>query len=205
MLILGIDPGTAMMGWGVINLDAPFINPFTSQELQGKRAGRKTGISYVAHGAIKTSSSMPMPARLLHLRRQFLEIVSQHNPVCVVVEKLFFGRNVQTAMSVERARGVVMVTAAELGMPFFEYQALSVKKILSGSGKSDKNEMEKAVARFLDLKKLPKPNDAADALAIAVCHALRGQGGETKIDLGLSRDVSGRFLKKTKKGKGKKG
>lgn len=205
MLILGIDPGTAIMGWGVISLDGPFPGSLLNQEMRGKGVGKKIGISYVAHGAIKTSSSVPMPERLLVLRRQLVEIISLHNPACVVVERLFFGRNVQTAMSVERARGVVMVTAAELAVPFFEYQALSVKKILSGSGKSDKNEMEKAVAKFLGLKKLPKPNDAADALAIAVCHAIKGEGGETKIDLGLSRDESGRFLKRIRRGKGRKG
>lgn len=127
------------------------------------------------HGAILTGKDQLMPQRLRALKVELAKLLKIHRPDCVVVEQLFFGVNSKTAMTVGQARGVVMVTVAEEGIPFFEYQGLAVKLALSGYGRSDKKEMQKVVAQKLSLNFVPKPDDAADALAIAICHTIKSQ------------------------------
>lgn len=160
MLILGIDPGTATTGFGVI-----------------KTTSKKNGHSYVhvKHGCILTPKESLMPDRLFSLQNQLRQVILENKPDCVVVEQLFFGINSKTAITVGQARGVVMAAVAEAGLPFFEYQGLSVKKTLTGFGHSDKKIMQKKVQDLLKLKEIPKPDDAADALAIAICHFLRSE------------------------------
>lgn len=154
MLILGIDPGTATTGFGLIKTN-------------GK------GFAHIKHGCILTPKEDLMPLRLFHLQSQLRQIIKETKPACVVVEQLFFGINSKTAITVGQARGVVLATVAEAGLPFFEYQGLSVKKLLTGFGHADKKEMQKIVMKLLKLKEIPKPDDAADALAIAICHFLK--------------------------------
>lgn len=156
MLILGIDPGTARMGWGVITTD-------------NKRTLAK-GASLVKYGCFETSVGVEMGKRLLHLRRELIKVILDFKPDHLAIEQLFFGANSRTAMTVGQARGVVMVTAEEYNLPLFEYQGLSVKKILTGFGHTDKKQIQEYVKKRLKLKDIPKPDDAADAIAIALCH-----------------------------------
>ncbi len=158
MLILGIDPGTAITGYGLVTTVS-------------KKSGQV--YSHVKHGCILTPKENLMPVRLLSLQNQLRKVIAMEKPDCVVVEQLFFGINSKTAITVGQARGVVMATVAEAGLPFFEYQGLSVKKTLTGFGHSDKKAMQKKVKTLLRLKDIPKPDDAADALAIAICHIFK--------------------------------
>lgn len=152
MIILGIDPGTATTGYGLIK-------------------GPKK-IKYLAHGVIKTPVGMPMGERLLLLRRQLRQVIVAHKPTTVVVEQLFFGRNAKTAMMVGQARGVILMTASETKLPIFEYQGLWVKRKLSGDGHASKKMIQQVVRKTLGLYRLPKPDDAADALALAICYLI---------------------------------
>lgn len=165
MVILGIDPGTNRTGWGVIR--AP-------QE--------KNGIVYIGHGCIVTEKLNTMPERLLLLHKTLNDLVAKHIPDCIIVENIFFGRNVRTAISVSQARGVVILTAAQFSLPVFEYTPSTVKLSLTGSGKTDKKGVQATVRRMLRTnsrkltfngKKNKDFDDSADALAIAIHHALK--------------------------------
>ncbi|MBI4999356.1 crossover junction endodeoxyribonuclease RuvC [Candidatus Gottesmanbacteria bacterium] len=153
-IILGIDPGTATTGYGIV---------------KWQMAKRKWQMGYVAHGVIKTPVGMPMGERLLLLRRNLKKIIKVHKPTTIIIEQLFFGRNSKTAMMVGQARGVVMVTAAEANLPIFDYQSLWVKKKLAGDGHASKKRIQQVVRKTLGLYRLPRPDDAADALALAIC------------------------------------
>lgn len=169
MRILGIDPGTARLGWGVI-------------EQIGRRRWEKkgNGVTLVAYGCIETKAGEVTGRRLFILHNQLSLVIKKYRPDHIAVEQLFFGINSRTAMSVGQARGVILLAAEELGAPLFEYQGLSVKKILTGFGHTDKKKMQQAVGEYLSLGVLPKPDDAADALAIAICHSIRMR--ERKIE-----------------------
>lgn len=163
MIIFGIDPGTATTGYGVI-----------------RRYKSKSGqnMELIDYGCIVTPKEQEMPLRLYSIQRDLKRLLKQYNPDCVIVEQLFFGVNSRTAMTVGQARGVVLSTAAGYGIPIFEYQGLHVKHILTGSGKADKKEIQKSVMRYLGKRKLKKPlngylDDAADALAVAICHVIK--------------------------------
>jgi len=151
MLTLGIDPGTATMGYGLVEENG-------------------SGLKEICFGAIKTSSKQEMPLRLHKLHTELLAIISKHKPDCVAVEKLFFGRNAKTAMSVGQARGIVILAAAESGVPIAEYTPLQVKIAATGYGKADKGQVQQMVKTLLKMESIPKPDDAADALAVAICH-----------------------------------
>jgi|SRR3989344_3021172 len=166
MIIFGIDPGTATTGYGVIR--------------KGKREkGKgKSLAELVDYGCIVTAKEMEMPLRLLSIQKDLNRLLKHHNPDCVIVEQLFFGINSRTAMTVGQARGVVLSTVASKKIPIFEYQGLHVKHTLTGSGRADKKEVQKSVMRYLNKRKLKKPDngyldDAADALAVAICHVLK--------------------------------
>ncbi len=163
MIIFGVDPGTATTGYGVIKK----VNP-----------GTKNRAELIDYGCIVTPKEQEMPLRLYSIQKSLKSLLRQYNPDCVIVEQLFFGVNSRTAMSVGQARGVVLSTAAGYRIPIFEYQGLHVKHTLTGSGKADKKEIQKYVMRYLGKRKLKKPlngyiDDAADALAVAICHVIK--------------------------------
>lgn len=124
----------------------------------------------VHYGAIITGPSDPMPARLLAIHRAVTGLIRDYRPEAVAVEALFFGRNVTTALTVGQARGVVLLAAAQAGLPVYEYKPAEVKQALAGYGGADKRQMQEMVRIMLGLDAIPRPDDAADAVAIAICH-----------------------------------
>jgi len=152
MRVVGIDPGTATTGYGVIE----------------ETAGRLTLICF---GTICTPPDLPMPRRLLELHDQLIGLLTLHEPETAAVESLFFQKNVRTAISVGQARGAVLLALAERGMPVGEYTPLEVKQAVTGYGGAEKRQVQTMVRMLLGLTELPKPDDAADALAVAICHA----------------------------------
>lgn len=163
MIIFGIDPGTATTGYGVVRSQSP---------------KSKLTVELVEYGCIVTPKDQEMPLRLYSIQKDLKSLFKQFNPDCVIVEQLFFGANARTAMTVGQARGVILSTAASYRIPVFEYQGLHVKHTLTGSGRADKKEIQKSVMKHLRKRKLKKPlngylDDAADALAVAICHVLK--------------------------------
>ena len=154
MIILGIDPGTAAMGYGVVE----------------RSGGRLRAID---HGCLVTSPDLPMPERLLAIHGLLDDLLALHQPAIVAVERLFFSRNAQTAIAVGQARGVVLLAAAQHGRPVREATPNEVKSAIAGYGAADKEQVQRMVQLVLGMTELPRPNDAADALAIAVCVANR--------------------------------
>lgn len=151
MRTLGIDPGTATTGFGVVD------------EVDKK-------LSLVEYGCIKTPAGLGMPERLKMISAGLKEVIEKHNPENVAVEQLFFCSNAKTAIKVGEARGVILLTAAQAGLKISEYTPLQVKMALTGYGKADKKQVQYMVKNILGCKETPKPDDAADAIAIAVCH-----------------------------------
>ncbi len=148
-IILGIDPGLADTGWGVI----------------AKQAGK---LKFVACGSVVTSSKTDFIKRLEVLHNELHKIIKKYQPNCVAVEQLFFCKNVKTALMVGQARGVTLMTIAENNLPIFEYTPLQVKQALTSYGQADKNQVGQMVRVMLNLNVVPKPDDAADALAVAI-------------------------------------
>jgi crossover junction endodeoxyribonuclease RuvC len=153
MLVIGIDPGTATTGYGLV------------------RENDDGSLTAVDFGVILTSPGAPMSERLLELHQRLLEIMLLHHPHSGAVEKLFFQRNVRTALSVGQGRGVALLALAQAGVPMAEYTPLEVKQAVVGYGGADKNQVQHMVRALLDLPEIPRPDDAADALAVAICHA----------------------------------
>jgi crossover junction endodeoxyribonuclease RuvC len=151
MLVLGIDPGTAITGYGLV------------REEKGQAVA-------LAYGAITTPSDLALPDRLILLQRELAAIVDQYHPDQSAVEQLFFNKNVRTALAVGHARGVVLLTLAQGQVPIYEYTPLQVKLAVTGHGRADKAQVQQMVTLLLSLNKVPKPDDVADALAIAICH-----------------------------------
>lgn len=151
MRILGIDPGTGILGFGVIDV------------------GAKT--TMVDAGVIRTKVNQAESERLLTIYNNLTDIVMANKPQAVSVEKLFFARNVTTAMSVAQARGVVLLIAQQHGLPIFEYTPMQIKLAITGYGKADKKQVQEMVRVLLNLKEVPKPDDCADALAAALTYA----------------------------------
>ncbi len=151
MRILGIDPGTGILGFGVIDVD-------------------KTGkIQLVDAGVIRTPVKEDDAVRLVTIFEELQDIIAQNKPEVMSVEKLFFARNVTTAMTVAQARGVVLLLGQQNGMRLFEYTPMQIKQAITGYGKADKKQMQEMVKVLLKLKEIPRPDDAADALAAAIC------------------------------------
>ena len=151
-VILGIDPGIADTGFGVIR----------------QEAGRLTCLAY---GSIKTAAKTPLPDRLNIINLELGKIISKYSPDLVAAEELFFCKNVKTALVVGQARGVILLTARQNNLEVKEYTPLEVKQAVSSYGKADKGQVQRMVKLLLNLKEIPKPDDAADALAIAICAA----------------------------------
>lgn len=152
MIILGIDPGTATTGYGLV-------------EKQGNH------VKYITCGAILTDKSEAMPDRLLSIYTQLNRLLDVHEPDAIVTEQLFFSNNVTTAMQVGRTVGIILLCAAQRGLPWQEYRPAEVKMAVAGYGGAEKKQVQYMVRQLLSLEKVPKPDDAADALAIAICHA----------------------------------
>lgn len=163
MLILGIDPGTARLGYGVIDFDEKI-----------PANGKKSPIKFVTAGCLETKLETPMPERLLYLSEELGKIVIKHKPDVACVEQLFFGINAKTGIAVGQARGVILMTMAKHGVTnVVDYQGLQVKFAVTGSGKSDKKQMQESVRVHLGMKEIIKPDDAADGLALAICHYIK--------------------------------
>ena len=149
---MGIDPGTAICGWGFVDADGD-------------------DVKLVDYGAVTTASELALPMRLQLIYWGLDELMHLHRPDAVAVEQLFFSKNVTTALAVGHARGVVLLAAANAGVPIYEYRPMEVKQAISGYGKATKDQMQQMVRLLLHLDDIPRPDDAADALAIALCHA----------------------------------
>lgn len=152
MRILGIDPGTATTGYGIIDV------------VEGE-------LTLVAYGAIETPAGDPPEQRLQSIFRQANALLAEYKPDRAAVEQLFFGRNITTAIAVGQARGVLLLALADAAIPMSEYSPPKVKEAVTGYGKADKAQMQLMVRHLLDLQETPHPDDAADALAVAITHA----------------------------------
>jgi crossover junction endodeoxyribonuclease RuvC len=151
--IIGIDPGTGILGFGVVDV------------ISG------TTCKLVDAGVVRTKVHQPLDERLVEIFDALTEIIADTKPTIMVIEKLFFARNVTTAMSVSHARGVAMLTGKRAGLEIIEYTPMQIKQWLTGYGKADKKQMQEMVRMQLGLKEVPKPDDCADALAAAMVHA----------------------------------
>jgi crossover junction endodeoxyribonuclease RuvC len=157
MKTLGVDPGTAILGYGVVyGADEPSI---------------------VDVGVIRTTSTQPMQSRLKDLYDGLVSVVDSSEPDVMAVEQLFFSRNVTNALAVGQARGVVLLVAAQYNLPVFEYKPSEVKLTVAGHGNADKVQMQTMVQMILGLEQIPRPDDAADALAVAICHVYASRLG----------------------------
>lgn len=152
MVILGIDPGYAIVGFGL---------------LQHERAT----VSLLACGAINTEAGLPLSKRLLQIANDLDELICRFKPDVMAIERLYFGNNVTTGIGVAQARGVILMTAERHGIPIFEYDPSQVKLAVTGYGKAEKTQVMDMTKRLLKLREVPKPDDAADAVAIALCYA----------------------------------
>jgi crossover junction endodeoxyribonuclease RuvC len=152
MLVIGIDPGTAITGYGLV------------------KENQDGSLSLVEYGVVVTPAQAPMPQRLLELHRKLKEILLLHHPQSGAMEKLFFQRNVRTAISVGQGRGVALLAMAEVGLDVAEYTPLEVKQAVVGYGGADTRQVQNMVRALLNLEQIPNPDDAADALAVAICH-----------------------------------
>jgi len=152
MVILGIDPGYATVGYGVI-------------EYNGK------GFRTVDYGAVTSPANLPFPRRLEMIFEGITELIDKFKPDAVSVEELFFNTNLKTGIAVAHARGVILLAVQKRGVPFFEYTPLQVKQSVVGYGRAEKMQVMLMTKSLLGLEKIPRPDDAADALALAICHA----------------------------------
>ena len=168
MRILGIDPGIAIVGFGLI---------------ESERSGQRM----LQYGAITTPKELPLAQRLVQIGSDMEQLIAQLKPDAIAVEELFFTNNITTGIAVAHGRGIVLYTAQKSGVPLYEYTPMQVKMAVTGYGKAEKRQVMDMTKRLLNLKAVPRPDDAADALAIALCHARsatsllsRVQGGQVK-------------------------
>lgn len=152
MKIIGIDPGYAIVGYGVVEY----------------KNSRFTTLDY---GAITTKAGVDFNKRLLQIYNEYIDLIRRHKPDAVAIEKLFFTTNKTTAIDVAQARGLILLGAEQAGIETYEYTPLQVKQAVVGYGRAEKLQVMQMVTRLLSLKSIPKPDDTADALAVAVCHA----------------------------------
>ena len=152
MRILGIDPGLAIVGFGLIEAET----------------GKTQMLQY---GAVTTPAGLPLAARLVQLERDMEELIAQLRPEAIAVEELFFNTNITTGIAVAHGRGIILLSGYQAGLQIYEYTPLQVKQAVVGYGLAEKRQVMDMVKRLLKLKAVPRPDDAADALAIAICHA----------------------------------
>jgi crossover junction endodeoxyribonuclease RuvC len=155
MIILGIDPGTAQVGYGIIK--------------------KQSELKAVDYGCIKTSPSFSTAERLKQTHQEITKLIKKHKPNIIAIEDIFFFKNLKTAIKVSQARGVALLTASQMKIKVAEYTPLQVKQAVTSYGRADKAQVQKMVKILLKLKEIPKPDDAADALAVAICcaHSLK--------------------------------
>ena len=158
MVILGVDPGLAIVGWGVVQYTANRFSP-------------------MAYGSIQTKAGLPVEERLSQIYDRLSAIIEKYKPDAIAVEELFWNTNVTTGIVVAEARGVILLCAKKHDVPIFEYTPMQVKQAVVGYGKADKKQVISMVTLMLGLKEPPKPDDTADAIAIAICHAHTGASG----------------------------
>jgi crossover junction endodeoxyribonuclease RuvC len=151
MRVIGIDPGTAITGWGVVEGDG-------------------NDLEMVAAGVVTTTAGTPLPHRLQIIYRELGAVINQWRPETAAIEELFFSRNAKTALAVGHGRGVAMLALANAELSITEYKPLEVKQAVTGYGRADKKQMQQMVKLLLSLAEVPRPDDAADALAVAICH-----------------------------------
>lgn len=156
MRVLGIDPGYGRLGYGIVDRIQGVVRPGES-------------------GLVETDKAAPLPARLSHIHEEVSALIRRSKPDCIVTEALLFAANRTTAFDVSKALGVVLLAAAEANLPWHEYTPPEVKLTVTGSGSAKKSQVQFMVAKLLALPKPPKPDDVADALAVALCHAIRGR------------------------------
>lgn len=149
--VLGIDPGTAIVGWGVVE-------------------GEGQELALLDYGVLRTPAHQPLPERLALIYTGLNEVLDRFRPDGVGVEQLFFARNVTTALPVAHARGVILLAVQQRGIPLAEYKPMEVKQAVTGYGHADKQQMQQMVRLLLGLEEIPRPDDAADAVAIALCY-----------------------------------
>lgn len=152
MIILGVDPGTAITGYGLVSYEGNHL--------------KKIGF-----GVIRTTPDLALANRLSYIYHELSRIINEYKPEAIAIEELFFNKNVRTALAVGQARGVVLLASALAGYEVAEYTPLQVKMAVTGYGRAEKAQIQEMVRVLLCLKEIPKPDDAADALAIAICHA----------------------------------
>ncbi len=152
MVILGIDPGVATIGFGVLRAER----------------GKNTLLQY---GVITTPAGIPLSQRLVQISEDMEQLIRQFKPDEMAVEELFFSKNITTGIAVAHGRGVILLAAEKLGVPVFEYTPMQVKQAVVGYGAAQKRQVMLMTQRLLNMKEVPKPDDAADALAIAICHS----------------------------------
>lgn len=151
-VILGIDPGTSIIGFGFIENRGGALFP-------------------LAYGCIKNPANEPIEKKLLKLEKELEKLLEEHKPKILAIEKIFFFKNAKTIIDVSRAQGVILLAAAKFKIPVCEFTPLEVKQAVSGYGRAEKQQVQKMVRLILRLKEIPKPDDVADALAIAICAA----------------------------------
>jgi crossover junction endodeoxyribonuclease RuvC len=152
MRIIGIDPGFAIVGYGIVDYQS---NKF----------------KVIAYGSIETSHKDSIDIRLLQIYEGLAQLISLYKPDVLTVEELFINKNIKTAINVGQGRGVVILTAAQFGLKVYEYTPLQVKQGVTGYGRAEKSQIQQMVKTILNLPQIPKPDDVADALAISICHA----------------------------------
>ncbi len=166
MLVIGIDPGTARTGFGLVRLT---------------QGGALDAIEF---GVISTPADLQMPRRLLHLYNDLNQLLQRYAPVSGAVEKLYFQRNVSTALSVGQARGVALLSLSQADIPVSEYNPREIKQAVAGYGAADKQQIQEMVRTLLGLESTPRPDDVADALAVAICHIHSSQTRTRREGLG---------------------
>jgi crossover junction endodeoxyribonuclease RuvC len=166
MVVIGIDPGTAATGYGVV----------------ARRGGRLVALD---GGVIATAAGLPLERRLASIHARVAELLEQHGPDAMAIEELYFGANVRTAFAVGQARGVVLLAAGERGVPCRGYTPQQVKGAVCGSGRAEKGQVQRMVQSLLSLPELPRPDHAADALAVAICHAHRAPLSDALATIGV--------------------
>ena len=152
MRILGIDPGVAIVGFGLIESE-------------------RGSVRMLQYGAVTTPAGLPLATRLVQIEKDMTELIRQLKPDEIAIEELFFSKNITTGIAVAHGRGVILCTAERLDVPIYEYTPMQVKQAVVGYGLADKKQVMDMTKRLLKLKAVPRPDDAADALAIAICHA----------------------------------
>jgi len=157
MRVLGLDPGTATTGFGVVD-------------------GKGSRLTYIAHGTIATPAGMHFAGRLERIFAEAAALLAAHRPDAVSIEKLYFKQNVTTGIAVAQARGVLALAAAQAGLPIAEFSPTQTKLAITGYGKADKRQVQEMIRVLLNLDRVPRPDDAADALALAICCIHAGPG-----------------------------